>query len=352
MKRIIYLVLSLVLILSTFSFGACINVNEQKAEKSVQIQYTDAPTIMQLLIDETLDYGLLPEPAATTLQKVKGREFTWKRLSLQDLYDNQTKSYPQAVLMVKNEVLQNYSQLVKEVKAKFEDNLTWAQENANLAVTAIKNNYQASTLNANVIDGTVIQNCKISWQDAIDAKDQVKEYIDNILAVNDSQVVAPAKKVGEDFFYLENGGEGQAVDGKEFTFYAPDGAPALAIAKFICDEQNFIEGATFNYNIVVADMIAKYMNGANDGKVLADFIVLPVNAASKMYNNAKANYKMVSVITHGNLYIMAKVKDGNTDIALSDLDGKKIGIIGQGNVPDLTFKTVLSKNSFSYTTIG
>ena len=343
MKKLVLLTLSAIFILSSVFMGACNQTESDTTTKSVSIKYTDAQTIMQLLIDDTLEFGLLPEPAASTLQKVKGKNFTWTRLSLQELYDSQTKSYPQAVLMVKNDVLQDYPQIVRKMHEKFLDNATWVSENASLAVNAIKTNFNSSTLNPNVIDQTVIENCKISWQNAQSAKEQVKSYIQNILAVNDSDIVAPAVSVDDDFFYYENNFAGNDVNGKNFTFYAPDGAPALSIAKFIADGENFVEGASFNYNVVVTDNIAKYMNGAL-GK--ADFIVLPVNAASKLYKTQ--NYTMVSVLTHGNLYIMAKVKDGNTQISLDDLNGKKIGVIGQGLVPDLTLKTVLSNNSFEY----
>lgn len=349
MKKLILLTLSLILILSSVLASGCISheTRPDADKKSVSIKYTDAQTIMQLLIDDRLEFGLLPEPAGTTLEKVKGKDFSWKRLSLQELYDSETKSYPQAVLMVKNQVLQDYPQIVRKMHEKFLDNATWVSENANLAVGAIKTNFEASTLNPKVIDQTVIENCKISWQNAQSAKDQVKSYIQNILAVNDSAIVAPAVSVDDDFFYYENNSVGNDANGKNFTFYAPDGAPALSIAKFISDGENFVEGASFDYRVVVADNIAKYMNGAL-GK--ADFIVLPVNAASKLYKTQK--YTMVSVLTHGNLYIMAKVKDGNTQISLDDLNGKKIGVIGQGLVPDLTLKTVLSKNTFEYSIVS
>ena len=348
MKKLLSLLLASLFTFACFSFTGCFG-EQPGTEKQVNISYKDAPTIMQLLLDDGLDYGLLPEPAASTLEKVKGKDFTWKRLSLQDLYDEQAKSYPQAVLMVKNDVLEAYPQIVRQMKEKFNDNITWVNQNPKLAVSAIKTNFTSSTLNPNVMDSSVIENCKISWQDASLAKKQVNDYISNILSANDSQLIVPAKTVGDDFFYTDNGAQGQAINGKTFTFYAPDGAPALAIAKFINDNEGFVSGATFNYNVVVADDIAKYTNGVLG---TADFVVMPVNAASKIYKNVNANYTMVSVITHGNLYIMAKVKDGNTQIKLSDLDGKKIGVIGQGNVPDLTLKTVLAKNSIGYSVIG
>ena len=119
------------------------------------------------------------------------------------------------------------------------------------------------------------------------------------------------------------------------TFYAPDGAPALAIAKFINDEENFGINASVSYNVVSSDKIGGVMQQG-----LGDFIVMPVNAASKLYNaNNDDKYVMASVITHGNLYVMS-----DEQITIKDLKEKEVAVIGQGLVPDLTFKAVLNKN--------
>ncbi len=124
---------------------------------------------------------------------------------------------------------------------------------------------------------------------------------------------------------------------KNLTFYVPDGAPALAVAKFINDGENFgMPDATVSYNVVSANEIGPVMM---QGK--GDIIVMPVNAASKLYKaNAKSPYVMTAVITHGNLYIMSS-DDTNS---LEGLKGKVVGVIGQGLVPDLTFRAVLSDN--------
>ena len=126
-------------------------------------------------------------------------------------------------------------------------------------------------------------------------------------------------------------------DEKTLKFFAPDGAPALSIAKFINDNENFIDGVTVDYNVVSADVI-----GATMTEGQADLIVMPINAASKLYN-AKASdpYKMVSVVTHGNLFLMSS--QPTTD--LEGLKGKVVGVFGQGLVPDLTFKSVLKAHN-------
>ncbi|MBE7089373.1 MAG: hypothetical protein E7362_01050 [Clostridiales bacterium] len=339
MKKLVALVLAVVTCALTSVLFAC------GPQGTVSIKYADAQTIMELLINDQLEYGLLPEPVATKLEKVKGKDYTWHRMSVQELYDSNTKSYPQAVLMVKEDVLEAYPQLVREIENKFSENLTWVEQNPQTAVNAVKGKYASTSLApATVITKTVIDNCKISWQSAVDSKASVNKYISDILSIDIGLGIKPAKEVTDEFFYNGSTAQGQTINNKTFTFYAPDGAPALAIAKFISDNQNFISGATFNYNVVVADDIVKYMD---DTMGLADFIILPVNAGTLKYNNQKAQYKMVSVITHGNLYIMSK-----TESTLADLDGKKIGVIGEGKVPDLTFKSVLKKSNMSFNKVA
>lgn len=128
-------------------------------------------------------------------------------------------------------------------------------------------------------------------------------------------------------------------EGGKFTFCVPDGAPALAVAKFINDKENFGEKYEFDYKVVAAGNIGGIMQ-----KGESDFIVMPVNAASKLYKVNKSDaYKMAAVLTHGNLYIMTKGES-----SVEDLKGKVVGVIGQGNVPDLTLKAILKKSDIEY----
>ena len=136
-------------------------------------------------------------------------------------------------------------------------------------------------------------------------------------------------------FAFACGGDETNGDKKTLTFYAPDGAPALAIAKFIKDGENFdLPDALIDYQVVSANDIGGVMS-RGDG----DFIVMPVNAASKLYKaNPNSPYVMAAVITHGNLYLMSS--DGTQ--SLDQLKGKVVGVIGQGLVPDLTLRAILS----------
>jgi ABC-type nitrate/sulfonate/bicarbonate transport system substrate-binding protein len=128
----------------------------------------------------------------------------------------------------------------------------------------------------------------------------------------------------------------------EFTFYCPDGAPALSIAGYINAEENFGTDKPFNYNVVSA----KEINNAilKEG---ADFVIMPINSATKLYKeNGKEDYKMVSVITHGNFYIMGK----ETLSSMQDLIGKVVFVPQSGKVPDLTLQASLKQANISYKT--
>lgn len=344
MKKLFTLLLSTILCFTTCFMFAC-----KKDEKQVAIKYTSPNAVISSLCDDTLEYGLLAEPAATKLEKVDGKDFTWHRLSLQELYDANTKTYPQAVLMVKNSVLENYPQLVNSVKEKFNSvsHLTGIKS----AIASVTPSYPLLALPA-FADDTMVEKCNIYWQDGAESstKQQVKDYIDEILKIDIGLGIKPATKIQDDFFYTPNTSVGQQINANSFTFCVPGGAPALSIVNFINNSESFVSGATFTYKVVSADNetdnITMYMNGQ---KEFADFIILPVNAASKLYNKnteLEKSYKMVSVVTHGNLYIMSK-----SESTLNALKGKTIGVIGgEGKVPDLTLKTVFNRNSIKFGT--
>ena len=340
MKKFATILLSVLLCFTSLFMFAC-----KEDEKEVKIEYTSPDAVISKLCDDKIKFGLLPEPAATKLEKIDGSEFTWHRISLQELYDEEQKAYPQAVLMVKNSVLNDYPQLVSAVKEKF--NSSTHLVGVKQAISNIKGEYNLLNLPA-FVDDEMVEKCNIWWQDATESstQTQVKTYIDKILEIDIGLGIKPATAIKDDFFYVNNTGVGQVVDGKTFTFCVPGGAPALSIVNFIDNGENFVEGANFNYKVVNADNIAMHMNGEVE---FADFIILPINAASKLYNkktDLDKSYKMVSVITHGNMYIMSKTQSN-----INSLKGNTISIFNkEGTVPDLTLKIVLNKNGIKHST--
>ena len=140
----------------------------------------------------------------------------------------------------------------------------------------------------------------------------------------------------------DNGEKPAPAEPVSLSFYMPDGAPALSVAKFVNDKENFgVENLTINYNVVSATEI----NNAilkNHG----DFVIMPVNAATKLYtNNGGENYKLAAVVTHGNFYVMTKdesVKNAN------DLVGRVVFVPQKGKVPDFTFLAALKNLGIEY----
>ena len=124
---------------------------------------------------------------------------------------------------------------------------------------------------------------------------------------------------------------------------APDGAPALSLAKLMHENNQF--GAKFNYSIIDATNITSHVTGAGEK---ADVALIPVNAASKILGSGN-EYKGVAVVTHGNLYMLSKTDVAITKDNLDTLKGKTVAIVNIANVPGLTFKAMLKKYNVAYT---
>lgn len=169
-------------------------------EGKITIRYfAEAPDMLPLLKQGKVTIGLLPEPAATNLTTKVAPEKTWYRLDVQELYDAETKAYPQAVLMVKKSVYDKYKAQINGFAEYFDANLTWIKQNPADAVEVIKGALPEGvipSLNAGILSATVIDNCKIYYQSSADAKQQVKDYINKIIAVNDKAATATS----DDFF--------------------------------------------------------------------------------------------------------------------------------------------------------
>ena len=109
----------------------------------------------------------------------------------------------------------------------------------------------------------------------------------------------------------------------EYNVFMPDGAPALSLVSQF--DKAEIAGYKVNFTVVPASAIATYCMSEQ-----ADLAILPTNAAANVYNKGKA-YKYVAATSHGNLFGV-----GKSELAsVQDLKGKVVGVIGQGQVPDM-----------------
>ncbi len=111
--------------------------------------------------------------------------------------------------------------------------------------------------------------------------------------------------------------------------YMPDGAPAVALSALM--DSGY---ANTEFTVVTSDMITSVVS-----QKTADMAVMPINAAAKLFNNGM-EITMLSVNTHGNMYMLGK---SDSSVTPSDLVGKRIGSIGRGQVPDLTLRMMLDE---------
>ncbi len=111
----------------------------------------------------------------------------------------------------------------------------------------------------------------------------------------------------------------------------PNGAPSLATLNLSYND---------NYNVDVKSGVSNIKAAflSND----YDFIIAPTNLGIQMYN-ANKNYKMVSTITCGNLYLAS-----NSSLnSIQDLNGKNVVLFGKNTVNDMIVNYVLKGNNVS-----
>lgn len=131
--------------------------------------------------------------------------------------------------------------------------------------------------------------------------------------------------------------------------YAPDGAPALALAQLMGEDMQFGSDKTVNYNVVNANTIQTYVTGENPQ---AELCVLPVNAAAMALGSGE-NYKMLGTVTHGNIYIVSeKYRTILTNENLAqELEGKVVGCIQLQSFVGFALQIVLHNANVEYTVI-
>ena len=147
---------------------------------------------------------------------------------------------------------------------------------------------------------------------------------------------------GSDFdsvFYDASAASEKGGGSGTLELYVPDGAPALAVAKFIAEKDTLtVAGYKIEVNIVPANQIGAHM-AKGDG----DIVIMPANAGVNLIMKG-AEYKFVCSNTRGILYMISRTEGA---VKPADLAGKKVGCIGQGAVPEYALMTVLEANGLA-----
>ncbi len=261
--------------------------------------------------------------------------------SLQTLYGE--GGYPQAVLVAKKSVIDGDPAAVAAMTSYMQGAdgyLSGADPAA--VVTDLAKAYADGlepSFNAKNLTKEVIKNCSVKFTAAAAAKETVKTFLTKLLAVSETFTAQPA-----DGFFYQGNSEAGTQTGK-YTVFAPDGAPALALAYAVSET----EGDAFTYHIVAAGTIPAQVSNQDEAKN-ADFCILPVNIAAKLLGTGE-RYEMLGVVTNGNMYFMRTRSDQskiNSKADLKSLVGCTVGVVQIDNVPGLTLRSLLDEAKVPY----
>lgn len=112
-----------------------------------------------------------------------------------------------------------------------------------------------------------------------------------------------------------------------YNILVPSGAPALAVANDIANSDINTYTITSGADLLTTELVKE------DSEY--DIIIAPINAGAKLISLGKSNYKLASVLTWGNLYLV-----GTEDA--TDNDG--IAAFGEAAVPGMVFKNILENS--------
>lgn len=348
MKKILTNLTCAVLIALTFvGFAAC----DFKADpEKVNLVAVDAAAVVP---NDDIDYFVVPEPAASVkIKQTANAENGFKMVGdLQQLYGGDN-GYPQAVIVMKNSL--GFDDWTGGLFKAIRDNAEWLQKDTtqiSTIVSAVSSHLPSGmspAFNENNLTKSVIANCGIGLYDYAYGPSQVeiKSFLSALKAIQPSTNDSPA----DAFFFAglntPNELDRERVVLDEISIYAPDGAPALALAGLMAGEISTENVAKkINYHVVDASTIQTYVTGNNPA---ADICILPVNLAANLLGSAE-KYTMLGTVTHGNLYIIsAKTGEQITAENIEILRGKTVGVVNLAAVPGLTFKLILNKYGIEY----
>ena len=273
-----------------------------------------------------------PPPGGTTMFSFAG--------SLQELYGGEN-GYPQAVLVAKSSVIENDPAAVAKMESFMTGSANYLASATPFEIISLLDSCYddadlARSFNANNLTEQVIANCSVKYTPASSCKQTITDFLTALNKMDSSLVTG----VPGDAFYYAGGAENGAPSGT-YSVYAPDGAPALALANAISESRvsGGSSGYGFMFHIVASDQIKLQVTG----DMPADFCILPVNLAANLLRSGE-NYKLLGTVTNGNMFLLSTLSTAPTVPSTEKLEylkGAKVGVVQLANVPGLTFRLVL-----------
>jgi NitT/TauT family transport system substrate-binding protein len=118
-----------------------------------------------------------------------------------------------------------------------------------------------------------------------------------------------------------------------FTWLSPKGAPSVSLIPIIKDAVDGVE-LVDGTDVISAALI----QGDKD------VIIAPINLGSKLIQAGDANYKLLAIVTWGNLYILK-------DEAVPFTDSMDLAMFGSKAVPELVLNHVSDQLDFTFTKV-
>ena len=125
---------------------------------------------------------------------------------------------------------------------------------------------------------------------------------------------------------------------------APDGLPAIAIAKLEQENPEVKEGYKVKYTLeATSDALSTDVM-----KESLDIAIVPSNMAAIAYNKT-SNYQIAGTVGMGSFYLVSS--DEDVTGLDSSLQGKEVGNIGKGLTPDITVQALLKEQNVDSSSI-
>ncbi|MCR4699040.1 MAG: hypothetical protein K5762_06720 [Bacilli bacterium] len=342
MKKGIFLLLATCLLASCGSNTSSISSAEKENSITVDHYVSDVASTAPFMIsgvdgEETVDYVISSYPvifSAMSNKEKKTNLSIYKNVASEFSTKYSTEGFPQAGLFIKSELYNKYVAAEEKTLSNVDSFLTAFDAatadlkaggtNAISAMTAYSEDLtQQATrfgFNANVIKNVQKENnLAFITHDKNPTAEQLGVFSAplgiNIAAGDLASSLYDPTKAFESTTALES---------LPYSVLCPKGAPAATFASFAADE---------NLNLTSPDNV----RGGFATKT-SDFIVFDAVNGVKLSKANADSYKLVRMVTFGNLYIVATGND--EDGVLTDED--YIVSYGEGLVPDLAFKAVFN----------
>ena len=126
---------------------------------------------------------------------------------------------------------------------------------------------------------------------------------------------------------------------EEVKIIVPLGTPYLAISGLLDYEKVEIQTTNGASNLQAALTGDSY-----------DIVIAPLNLGANLYKKGSSQYKLASILTLSNAYIVTK--EENKLDSISDLNGKKVKAFAESGIPASTLKKAFNDNNLDTTNIS